>query len=45
MANPFNTASVEVSGATVHSLDAGNMEETTEHTGRTDLTTVEEGAQ
>ena len=42
MINPFNTASGEVSGATVHSLDTASMEETTEHTGRTNLTTVEE---
>ena len=45
MINPFDTASGEVNGTAVHSLDTANMEERTEHAGRTDLKTVEKGAQ
>ena len=45
MTNPFDTASGEVSGTAVHTSDTANMEESTEHTSRIDLTTDEEGAQ
>ena len=43
MTNPFDTSSGEVSGTALRSLDTANMEESTEHTGRIDLTSEEEG--
>ena len=43
MTNPFDISSGEVSGTALRSLDTANMEESTERTGRIDLTSDEEG--